>query len=90
MADITAENVSVSGAVKGNITARGRLEILPTGRVWADIAVASFLIDDGGFFRGEITMSGKPEPSLEAPQPADKMDKTAEETVGNEGTAERA
>lgn len=68
-ADITAENVSVSGVVKGHITARGRLEILSTGRVWADIVVASFLIDDGGFFRGEITMSGEPEPSLsETPQ----------------------
>ena len=78
MADITAENVSVSGVVKGNITARDRLEILPTGRVWADIAVTSFLIDDGGFFRGEITMSGEPEPSLiEAPQPIDETDKGA-------------
>jgi cytoskeletal protein CcmA (bactofilin family) len=78
MADITAENVSVSGVVKGNITARDRLEILPTGRVWADIAVTSFLIDDGGFFRGEITMSGEPEPSLiEEPQPIDETDKGA-------------
>jgi cytoskeletal protein CcmA (bactofilin family) len=78
MADITAENVSVSGVMKGNITARDRLEILPTGRVWANIAVTSFLIDDGGFFRGEITMSGEPEPSLiEAPQPIDETHKGA-------------
>ena len=78
IADITAENVSVSGVVKGNIAARDRLEILPTGRVWADIAVTSFLIDDGGFFRGEITMSGEPEPSLiEEPQPLDETDKGA-------------
>lgn len=70
LADITAENVSVSGAVKGSITARGRLEILSTGRVWADIAVTSFLIDEGGFFRGRSIMSGGAEPSLiEAPQP---------------------
>lgn len=76
--DITAENVSVSGTVKGNITARGRLEILSTGRVWADITAASFLIDDGGFFRGEITMSGEPEPSLgEAPQPTGEIGETA-------------
>jgi len=80
MADITAENVSVSGAVKGSIIARGRLEVLPTGRVWADIAVTSFLIDEGGFFRGRITMSGEPEPSfIEAPQPAGEMDKGAKE-----------
>ena len=79
VADITAENVSVSGAVKGSITARGRLEILSTGRVWADLAVTSFLIDEGGFFRGGITMSGEPEPSFEAPQPTDETDKGAKE-----------
>ena len=80
IADITAENVSVSGAVKGNITARGRLEILSTGRVWADIAVTSFLIDEGGFFRGKIIMSDEPEPIfIEAPQPAGEMDKGAKE-----------
>jgi cytoskeletal protein CcmA (bactofilin family) len=89
IADIIAENVSVSGAVKGNITARSRLEILPTGRVWADITVTSFLIDEEGFFRGEITMSGEPEPSLiEAPQPTGEIDEAAKEAVENEGTAE--
>jgi cytoskeletal protein CcmA (bactofilin family) len=88
VADITAENVSVSGAVKGSITARGRLEILSTGRVWADIAVTSFLIDEGGFFRGKSIMSSGPEPSLEAPQPTGKVDKSAKEAVENEGTAE--
>ncbi len=75
VADITAENVSVSGAVKGNITARGRLEILPTARVWADIAVTSFLIDEGGFFRGKIIMSDEPEPGfIEVPQPTGEIE----------------
>jgi cytoskeletal protein CcmA (bactofilin family) len=64
LADIKAENVSVSGAVKGNITAAGRLEILSTGRVWGDIAVASFLIDEGGFFRGKSTMTGQTDPLM--------------------------
>jgi len=82
IADITAENVSVSGAVKGSITARGRLEILSTGRVWADIAVTSFLIDEGGFFRGKSIMAGELESSLEAPQPTGETDKDVnEETV---------
>ena len=90
MADIIAENVSVSGAVKGNITARGRLEILPTGRVWADITVTSFLIDEEGFFRGKITMPHEPETSLiEAPQPTGEIDKAEEAAKSDEGTAER-
>ena len=88
VADITAENVSVSGAVKGSITARGRLEILSTGRVWADLTVTSFLIDEGGFFRGGIIMSGEPEPSLiEAPQPTGEIE-AAKEVESDEGTAE--
>jgi cytoskeletal protein CcmA (bactofilin family) len=90
MADIIAENVSVSGAVKGSITARGRLEILSTGRVWADLTVTSFLIDEGGFFRGGIIMSGEPEPSLiETPQPTGEIDEAEKETLkSNEGTAQ--
>jgi cytoskeletal protein CcmA (bactofilin family) len=68
VADIKAQNVSVSGAVKGTISANGRLEILSTGKVWGDISVASFLIDEGGFFRGQSVMPGEPDfPMLEAP-----------------------
>ncbi len=58
-ADIVAENVQVWGAVKGNVTARGRLEILPSGRVWGDIKVASLLVDEGGLFRGKSAMAGE-------------------------------
>jgi len=64
IADITANNVSVAGAVKGNINAIGRLEILATGRVWGDISVSSFLIDEGGFFCGQSAMRGDVEPPL--------------------------
>lgn len=64
LADIQANNVSVSGAVKGKIIASGRLEILSSGKVWGDIAVASFLIEEGGFFRGQSLMAGVDEPPL--------------------------
>ena len=57
MADVVAYNVSVAGAIKGNIKAN-RVEILSTGRVWGDISVKSFLVDEGGFIRGEIIMEG--------------------------------
>jgi cytoskeletal protein CcmA (bactofilin family) len=68
IADIVAQNISVSGAIKGTLKAAGRLEILATGRVWGDIAVTSFLIDEGGFFRGQSIMAGEPDmPMLSAP-----------------------
>jgi len=57
-AHIEAENVSVSGQAKGSIVAKGRLEILTTGRVWADVTVSSFLLDDGGKLHGALKMFG--------------------------------
>lgn len=73
MADIVAYNVSVAGAIKGNVKAN-RVEVLSTGRVWGDITVKSFLVDEGGFVSGEIIMEGaefKP-PLTKAPKPARK------------------
>jgi cytoskeletal protein CcmA (bactofilin family) len=71
-AHIEAQNVSVSGQAKGSIVAKGRLEILSTGRVWADVTVASFLLDDGGKLHGALKMFGTgPEPeSFDVPVPA--------------------
>jgi cytoskeletal protein CcmA (bactofilin family) len=69
-ADITANAVQVWGAVKGNIVAASRLEIMSTGRVWGDISVASLLIDEGGLFRGQSVMgSGEEHFLIEAPRP---------------------
>jgi cytoskeletal protein CcmA (bactofilin family) len=63
-AHIEAQNVSVSGQAKGSIVAKGRLEILSTGRVWADVTVSSFLLDDGGKLHGGLKMFGTgPEPA---------------------------
>lgn len=64
MADIKANGVQVWGAVKGNITAVGRLEILSSGKVWGDIKVAALLIDEGGVLRGQCIMQGENEPLL--------------------------
>ena len=70
-ADLSARNISVGGLVRGNITASGRLEILSSGRVYGDIQVSSFLIDEGGVFRGQSLMQPTDEPlMIEAPQPS--------------------
>ena len=73
-ADIVARNVSVSGAVTGKIKASGRLEILSTGRVWGDVEVGSFLLDEDGYFRGQLVMQ-------EEPEPPPQLTKTAEPKV---------
>jgi cytoskeletal protein CcmA (bactofilin family) len=73
-ADLIARNVSVSGAVSGKIHASGRLEILSTGRVWGDVEVGSFLLDEEGYFRGQMVMKEEPSkpPQLTRHNPADK------------------
>lgn len=79
-AHIEAENVSVSGQVKGSIVAQGRLEILSTGKVWADATVTSFLLDDGGKLHGGLKMFGSgPEPESFDVPPAANAAATAEE-----------
>jgi cytoskeletal protein CcmA (bactofilin family) len=74
IADVEANNISVSGAIKGNI-AGNRVEILETGRVWGDLTVNSLLLNEGAYLRGQTTMHADIEPPLiEAPkqQPAPK------------------
>jgi cytoskeletal protein CcmA (bactofilin family) len=80
-AEIEAQNVSVSGQVKGSIVAKERLEILSSGRVWADVTVSSFLLDDGGKLHGGLKMFGAgPAPeSFDVPEPA--VDKAEEQDV---------
>ena len=69
IADITAHSVSVSGAVKGTITAE-RVELLDGGRIWGTVKAASFLLDEGGFLRGELVMQGgAPEEPFVIPPP---------------------
>jgi len=86
IADVTAQNVSVGGALKGTVKAAGRLEILSNGRVWGDISVASFLIDEGGFFRGQSIMPGEADmPRLEAPVGISQQTATAAATTNSNG-----
>lgn len=85
-AHIEAQNVSVSGQAKGSIVAKGRLEILSTGRVWADVTVSSFLLDDGGKLHGGLKMFGTgPEPeSFDVPPPMGTVSESEESESSEE------
>jgi hypothetical protein len=52
------------------------LEILSTGRVWGEVEVGSFLLDEDGYFRGKLVMKEEPEmpPQLEKRVPAGESD----------------
>jgi cytoskeletal protein CcmA (bactofilin family) len=74
VAEINANNISISGAVKGNVSGN-RVEILETGRVWGDLTINSLLLNEGAYLRGQTTMHGDIEPPLiepPKPQPADE------------------
>lgn len=61
VAEVQAYNVTVSGQVKGNITAN-KVEITEQGKVWGDLNVNSMLLHEGAYLRGSTNMSGDVEP----------------------------
>lgn len=60
VADIIGRDVVVHGAVRGNVTAAGRLDISHTGRIWGDVTADSLAIDEGGLLHGQSTMLREP------------------------------
>ena len=92
IAQVAANNVSVAGAVKGNISAN-RIEILETGRVWGDLTVNSLLLNEGAYLRGQTMMHADLEPPMieppktvqappPPPPPASKSDSSSGPMVG--------
>jgi cytoskeletal protein CcmA (bactofilin family) len=56
-ADIDARNISIAGAIHGNVTGN-KVQILRTGRVWGDIHATALATEEGAFIDGRITMKG--------------------------------
>jgi cytoskeletal protein CcmA (bactofilin family) len=54
--NITAANITIAGQVSGNIVAKEKLVILPTGQLLGTIDVRSFTIMEGGVFQGTSKM----------------------------------
>jgi cytoskeletal protein CcmA (bactofilin family) len=53
---IVAANVTIAGKVRGSIHCSRRFEILPHGRVSADVRAPAIVIHDGALLAGEIAM----------------------------------
>ena len=53
-ADINARDVVVYGYVKGNVRAKGRVEIKKDGSVIGNLTTAQIMIEDGADFKGSI------------------------------------
>lgn len=59
-ADIHARNVSIAGAVRGNVSGN-KVQLLRTGRIWGDIEARALTTEEGAFIDGKITMLGHAE-----------------------------
>lgn len=71
---ISGETVTVAGKVRGSITATGKLEILPTGKVFGSITSKDISIRSGAIFVGKCTM---PEGEKEAAEEEGEKEKIA-------------
>ncbi len=60
-ADISSHNISIAGAVRGNVSGR-KVQLLRTGRVWGDIRATALSTEEGAFIDGKITMIGPDSP----------------------------
>lgn len=71
-ADIAAKNISIAGAVRGNVTGK-KVQLLRTGRVWGDIVATALSTEEGAFIDGKISMVNKDDakPSTEPTKPED-------------------
>ncbi len=72
-ADISARNISIAGAVRGNVSGR-KVQLLRTGRVWGDIRATALSTEEGAFIDGKITMV-----SAESSSPATPSDIDADD-----------
>jgi cytoskeletal protein CcmA (bactofilin family) len=80
-ADITARNISIAGAVRGNVNGK-KVQLLRTGRVWGDITATALSTEEGAYIDGKISMVSKEEvrPVTESARPQDaRIDEPAAE-----------
>ncbi len=54
-ADINAQNISIAGAVRGNVFGK-KVQLLRTGRIWGDINATALTTEEGAFIDGKISM----------------------------------
>jgi cytoskeletal protein CcmA (bactofilin family) len=58
LGNITANDIFNAGNIEGNVTALGQLKITPTGKLFGDIHVTSFVVEEKAIFEGKCSMKG--------------------------------
>lgn len=67
--NLHVNSISIAGTIKGNITAKDRIQMLATAQVHGDIKAKRLTVEDGVTFigRSEVNPTGQPVSSAEAP-----------------------
>jgi cytoskeletal protein CcmA (bactofilin family) len=93
-ADIKARNISIAGAVRGNVIGK-KVQLLRTGRIWGDITANALTTEEGAFIDGKIKMMGGESATAETQNPTPPsgtnvtaLMESAEKPVVEEVTAE--
>ena len=58
IADLVANTVTISGEVKGNVTAMSGVALLATGSVEGDVTTPRLSMEDGAVLRGRVDVDG--------------------------------
>ncbi len=60
-AEVTAENVTISGKLKGNINAKGKVEITKSADFTGEIKAKRISVEDGAFLKAVIELQRNPQ-----------------------------
>lgn len=55
-ADIEADNVTVSGEIRGNVTCRGRLIMSATAKIFGNVRASVISVSEGAILHGKCSM----------------------------------
>jgi len=69
--EVRAREATVAGRLRGRITGRERVVLLPGCRLEGDVHAASFKIEDGAYFQGNCVMGDFEAPA--EPEPAPRL-----------------
>jgi len=67
-ADVTAQNITIAGTVKGNVTGK-KIHLLATARIEGDITAEALITEDGATIEGRVSMgnAANTTPNLQPP-----------------------
>lgn len=58
-ADVEAGNITVAGEIRGQVKCAGKIELLPTAKIYGSVDTQTIAVAHGAVLHGKVTMSGQ-------------------------------